>query len=163
MADGADAQRACPVCLAPFAPDDPEDARADDAVVTTNCGHRYCAGCLRAAALRSPSCPLCRGEAHDCRAPAPGSCALCKAAIATSADHARRRAALPAADPPRARPSAPSERRGDDAELPDAAKDAAAAGVFVVLALVSRFFSMPRLFTVFIEWSPSAAMPPASP
>ena len=80
----ASEQSECPVCFAPFAEpraSDDDDAQVMLAVVTTACGHRFCAGCLHTAALRTPSCPMCRCDIHDCAEPNPASCDLCKAEV----------------------------------------------------------------------------------
>ena len=78
-------QSECPVCFAPFAPPRASDDDDDDVqvavVVTTECGHKFCAGCLHTAALRTPSCPMCRCDIHDCAEPNPASCDLCKAEV----------------------------------------------------------------------------------
>ena len=77
-------QSECPVCFAPFAPprasDDDDDVQVA-VVVTTECGHKFCAGCLHTAALRTPSCPICRCDIHDCAEPNPPVCDLCKAEV----------------------------------------------------------------------------------
>ena len=64
---------ACPICLEP--------QTEAGAVLTTSCGHRFCASCLRAATSRSAACPLCRGRAHACLQKNRAACALCRADI----------------------------------------------------------------------------------
>ena len=65
----------CPICLSPL------DNASGVAMLTTTCGHRFCAGCLGASAQRSPKCPLCRSALHDCKGEQPESCELCTAKV----------------------------------------------------------------------------------
>ena len=99
--DANDDDACCPICLARF-----ECARAaadlgSGSALTTACGHRFCAACLRMASHRAPrslACAICRGRIHDCTE-RDDACALCRAGIATlndmdrDIDGARRRAA----------------------------------------------------------------------
>ena len=58
----ASEQSECPVCLTPFArqASDDDDDENMVVVVATKCGHKFCVDCLSTAALRTPSCPMCR-------------------------------------------------------------------------------------------------------
>ena len=99
--DANDDDACCPICLARFeCARDAADLGSGSAL-TTACGHRFCAACLRVASHRAPrslACPICRGRIHDC-AERDDACALCRAGIATlndmdrDIDGARRRAA----------------------------------------------------------------------
>ena len=70
----AEAQEdACPICL--------EAQTETGTMLTTSCGHKFCASCLRAATTRSAACPLCRRRAHACLEKNRATCALCRADI----------------------------------------------------------------------------------
>ena len=65
---------ACPICLESL-------SETGATMLTTSCGHQFCASCLRAATTRSAACPLCRGRAHACLEKNRAACALCRADI----------------------------------------------------------------------------------
>ena len=64
----------CPICLESL-------TETGATMLTTSCGHQFCASCLRAATARSAACPLCRGRAHACLEKNRDACALCRADI----------------------------------------------------------------------------------
>ena len=82
----AEAADVCPICL---------DADLEDGtMLTTSCGHRFCASCLRMASNRSPNCPLCRDFVHTCETLRPAACGLCRAGIQGAPTPAWRKTAL---------------------------------------------------------------------
>ena len=65
---------ACPICLESL-------SETGATMLTTSCGHQFCASCLRAATTRSAACPLCRDFVHTCESLRPAACGLCRAGI----------------------------------------------------------------------------------
>ena len=83
-----EAQSECPICMKAFGEADVEQGGGDvpsDEVLTTSCGHKFCAECLRQSARNSLSCPMCRAPIHQCTSHQLQSCRLCMAKVSARA------------------------------------------------------------------------------